>query len=483
MTLTRILNHRVLCSLCLLYCTLHPHQQIQAETEKPNVLFISVDDLNDWAGYLGGHPNAKTPNIDRLAQSGSAFTNTYCAAPACGPSRAALMTGVLPSNSGVYFNQDDWRVAPRLKGIKTIPESFRDNGYKTLGSGKIFHGPHFDIERWDEYWPEDRQTPKDRNRPPKELKHKMGGQAAKGNFNWGPTKNSIEKMGDFQVTEYVCSALKKDHHKPFFLGCGIFRPHLPWFVPKEYFDRFPLNEIKLPKVLENDTDDLPPAAFEFIGDYGPSSDKGKNDDHPRLLKHGKWKHAVQAYLACIAFADDCVGRVLDTLKNSKYHDNTIVILWSDHGWNLGEKTHWRKFALWEDTARCNLILKMPGQSKGQSIKAPVGLIDIFPTLLDLCGLPANKNNDGLSLKALMENPNTSWQRPALTTYGKNTHALRSKKWRYIHYEKGDEELYNHETDPSEWTNLASNPEYTSVLKKMRDMLPKTNVDRMPHRKK
>ena len=429
----------------------------------PNVLFIAVDDLNDWTGFLGGHPDAKTPNLDRLAARGTAFTHAYCPAPLCNASRAALMTGVLPSRSGVYVNAQDWRENPVLQKATTLPQHFMAHGYKAMGSGKIYHGGFPHAASWDEYWPsQEVNRPNDPEPPEKPWR---AGPAAKQHFDWGGLEVEDDAMSDSKVADWVIGQLKKDHEKPFFLACGIFRPHLPWYVPQKYFDMYPVDEIALPNINENDLDDVPEAGRAMA----------RLDDHHRVVDNGKWREAVQAYLACITFADACVGRVLDALETSAYRDNTLVVLWSDHGWHLGEKLHWRKFALWEEATHNVLLFAGPGIAPGQRSDAPVNLLDIYPTLIDCCGLGPREGLDGVSLKPLLDDPNAPWERPSLTTYQYKNHALRTRRWRYIQYEDGSEELYDHSVDDLEWTNLAADPAYEDVKRELREWLPKTNV--------
>ena len=439
-----------------------------ASNEGPNVLFLAIDDLNDWIGCLGGHPDVKTPKIDRLARSGVLFTRAYCAAPACGPSRAAVMTGILPSTSGVYTNSQPFRQSDVLNKAVTLPQHFMAHGYTAAGSGKIYHGVHPDPPSWDDYWPSKIQTrppdPMPENRP-------INGIPNTRHFDWGPVEAEVSDMGDSQVADWVIGQLNRGHDKPFFLGCGFYRPHLPWYVPKKYFDMYPLDSITLPTVKDDDLDDVPSAGKKMARPEG---------DHTNVLKYNQWRKAVQGYLACISFVDDCVGRVLDALDRSPYRDNTVVLLWSDHGWHLGEKLHWRKFALWEEATHNVLFFRAPGVTKpGGRCNAPVDLIDIYPTLIDLCGLKPKKDLEGVSLLPILENPNAPWDRPALTTHGRNNHSIRSKRWRYIRYADGSEELYDHDGDELEWENLAGKPEYSDVKRELARRLPKVNAENSP----
>lgn len=436
----------------------------EAKKQSYNVLFIAVDDLNDWVGCLGGHPQAITPNLDRLAERGMLFTQAYCAAPACNPSRAALMTGIRPSTSGVYLNSQPWRESPVLKEAVTIPQHFSAHGYRAAGSGKIFHDRFRDPQSWNDYWPAlDRQRPDD----PMPAGRPLNGISRTAHFDWGPLSDTASVMGDEQVTNWVSRQLAQPHDKPFFLACGIYRPHLPWYVPPKYFEPFSLEEIQLPRVLENDLADLPAGGVKMA----------RQRDHENVTKYGQWKPAVQGYLASIHFADDMLGKVIDALDQSEYADSTIIVLWADHGWSLGQKEHWRKFALWENTNHVPLIVIAPGVTKaGQRCNTPVNLLDIYPTLNELCGLPSRPELEGQSLVPLLKDPAAAWDRPSLSTHGRNNHSLRDARWRYIRYEDGGEELYDHENDPLEWTNLADDPQYVTVKQGFQKWLPEKNVE-------
>ncbi len=431
--------------------------------DKPNVLFIAVDDLNDWIGCLGGHPQAKTPNIDRLARRGVLFEQAYCAAPACNPSRAALMTGIRPSTSGVYHNSNPWRQSPVLKDAVTIPQYFSAQGYVSKGAGKIYHGRFPDPASWDVYWPSKK---KPRPNDPLPKGRPLAG-VSNTHFDWGPVDVPDKKMGDNQVVDWVIEQLGQAHAKPLFLACGIFRPHLPWYVPPKYFKPFPLDEIILPKVPDDDLDDIPAAGKRMAREAG---------DHRSVLGKGQWKTAVQAYLASIYYTDTQVGRLLDALDASPHKDNTIICFWTDHGWHLGEKKHWRKFSLWEESARTPLIFVAPGVTRpDQRCGQPVNLLDIYPTLNALCGLPEKKGLEGNNLLPLLKNVEAPFHPVSVTTHGRDNHGIRSKHFRLIHYADGSEELYDHRKDSGEWTNLAANPEYAAMVERMRKWLPEVNV--------
>ncbi|RJP22358.1 MAG: iduronate-2-sulfatase [Candidatus Omnitrophota bacterium] len=449
-------------SLSLTSSASYVAQSNEKNSKKPNVLFIAIDDLNDWIGCLGGHPDVKTPNLDRLADRGILFTRTYCSAPACNPSRASLLTGIRPSTSGVYLNNQPWR--PVMPDAVTLPRHFKDHGYLVYGRGKIFHGGHSqDLPAWHEYIPRG-NDPEPPNKP-------LNGIPKTAHFDWGPIDVSDEEMDDTKVARWADAFLRQEHDKPFFLACGLFRPHLPWYVPQSYFDLYPPESVTLPHVNETDLDDVPELGRKMAKPDG---------DHKNVIETNNWRKAVSSYLASISFTDANVGRILDALDRSAYADNTIIVLWGDHGWHLGEKLHWRKFALWEEATRMPLIISLPGSNhRGKRCHRTVSLLDIYPTLAELCGLETRKEWEGNSLAPLLGDPTAEWDRPALTTHGRNNHSVRSERWRYIRYADGSEELYDHDADPLEWTNLAERAEVAEVKPMLAKWLPAVNAPDAP----
>lgn len=438
-----------------------------------NVLFIAIDDLNDWTGFLGGHPQTQTPNMDKLAVEGMVFEKAYCAAPVCNPSRTALLTGYRPSSTGIYGNENYMRGSEVLQNARTLPQYFSDNGYFTTARGKIFHaanGRWADTISWNQFV----KTTGGYGNPQKQpgmMANGMPKGEVDANFDWGPTDAKFEETQDYLTAEWAAKQFEKDFDKPFFIGCGIFRPHLVWHVPQQFYDKFPEDKMILPEVNESDYDDIPASALKPDRNYFATK------------KYGKQQAAIQAYLACINYADACVGVVLDALAKSKYADNTIVVLWGDHGWHLGEKLRYKKFTLWEEACRMPLIIRVPGVTKRNTrCTSPVSLLDLYPTLVELCGLPANKANEGKSIVPLLENSSLVWDTPVVTTMGFNRHSVRNSKWRYTRYDDGAEELYNHETDPMEWTNLAKKPELANVKSELAKFLPKTNLPEVKREK-
>ncbi len=449
------------------------------KTPAPNVLFISMDDLNDWIGCMGGNAQTITPNLDRLAASGTLFTNAHCPGAACNPSRTAIMTGLSPHTSGLYENGQNMREV--LPDAELLPQHFRNHGYRATGSGKLLHY-FIDARSWDEYFPEKESenpfptTLYPENRP---VNLPRGGPWQYVETDWAALDATDEEYGgDWLVSKWVGEQLSKEHEKPFFLACGIYRPHEPWFVPAKYYEPFPLEDIQLPPgYKEDDLDDLPPSGKR----------RGPNRYFAHIREQDQWKQGIQGYLASIHFADAMLGRVLDALENGPNNDNTIVVLWSDHGWHLGEKQHWQKFTAWRAVTRVPLMVRIPektapglpeGTTAGSVCDQPVNLLDLFPTLTELSGIPEKADNDGASLVPLLRNPEAEWNHISLTHLGEpDSYGLSAKDWRYIHYKGGDEELYDSKNDPYEWTNLAGVPEHKATLESLRSQAPTTFAPR------
>ena len=439
--------------------------------DRPNILFIPIDDLNSWVGHLGGHPQSKTPNIDRLAERGVSFTKAYCNAPLCNPSRVSLFTGLLPSNTGVYGNGE--RMREKVPDAVTLMQYLRSKGgYSVKGGGKTFHGSGpYDPESWDYY----NQPKRERHAGERDAYLPDDAWAP-----WGPLDVDESELFDVKNVDWAIAELGKSHDKPFFIACGFTKPHMPWYAPRKYFDLHPIEDIIIPDTMDNDRDDLPYWGKRFgreVHDVsGARNFATHGEDHDMVLKHKQWKRAVQSYLATISYVDAHVGRILDTLEASEYADNTIIVLWGDHGWHLGEKQHWRKHALWEVTTQTTLVIAGPkGVAKDQLCERPVSLVDLYPTLLEMCGLPLRDGLDGQSIVPLLKNPETNWEGPVLTTFGYQNHAVRTDRWRYIRYNDGGEELYDHRNDPHEWTNLVSVEIFQPVIDKMKKQLPVINV--------
>lgn len=440
--------------------------QLQAQ-EKPNVLFIAIDDLNDYVNCMGGSIKVPTPNIDRLAQKGTLFTNAHCQAPICGPSRASIMTGLYPSTSGNYLQLKDKDIKKGnaiLEKAQFMPDYFESNGYKTMAVGKIYHNGD-DANTFDEYggkfeW----MGPKPKvrfNYDPEKLEHKIGNTQT----DWGAYPEQDSLMTDFQSAKWAVHKLKQNHEKPFFMAVGFVRPHVPWYAPQKWFDMFPLESIKLPPYKKDDFDDIP--------EFGRKvADVPMMPTTEELIKSGEWKNVIQAYMACIAFVDAQVGKVLDALEDSDHAENTIVVLWADHGYHLGEKNRFAKQALWERNTRTTLIFKDLTKREQQICPAPVQLMDIYPTLVEMCNLPSFDILEGRSLSKLILNPAQKWNHPALSFYGVGNIAVRDEHFRLIKYEDGSTELYDLEKDPNEWYNLANDKKHYNKLEQLSNHIPK-----------
>lgn len=430
--------------------------------DKPNVIFIAIDDLNDWTGFSGGNPQAQTPHMDALAKQGTVFNHAYCSAPACGPSRTALMYGIYPHKSGSYGHHSIYDPKNLLPSERLpLNLSFQKNGYYTAGCGKIFH--YAEKRGWDEYVGNFPGKPAEMT--------SLGKTRPLSDWRTGIIDTeSNSDTPDGKLTDWAIEQLEKDHQKPFFIALGLRKPHLPWVAPKKYFDLYDPEKIQLPPSPKDDLDDVPNTgkafAHNILGFF-------KVDDHKAILSHeGAWKKLVHAYLATTTFTDSNVGKIMQALKKSPHKDNTIIVLWGDHGWHLGEKEHWRKMTLWERGTRVPFIIKVPrGKSNGKKIDASVSLQDIYPTLVDLCQLEVEPQLDGNSLRPLLENTDPDWDKPVIMSHGPGNFAVRQGAWRLIHYADATEELYNIIEDPKEFTNLATDPEFAAVVQELRSALP------------
>jgi arylsulfatase A-like enzyme len=448
--------------------------------EPPNIVMIAIDDMNDWIGAWGGQ--AITPNIDKLAAEGRAFINSYCIVPACNPSRANLMTGQRPETTGQFTNQGNFRERPGGQDRVTIPQYLRMHGYEAVAAGKLFHHPRgageepnelSDHISWDYQWRGSVGTPGHHLYLNEEgfakwldgaEKDFIGGAAPNTGMHyisrfgvWGPIPHSKEDCGDWQIAQFGVDYLEKDHEKPFFLALGIFRPHSPQIAPQEYFDMYPLDQIDMPYIPDDEMDDIPDIAKT-----------NWSTPFVRMVKEkGQWKNAVQGYLASMSFADDCVGHFMQALDNSKYKDNTIVIFWTDHGFQLAHKDRWEKFSLWRQGTRSPMIIRLPeGKMEPGNTTTPVSFLDIYPTIADLLGHQVPAYLEGNSLMPLLKDPDYPRKQPAVVTFEPNNHSVLLDNWNYIRYSDGSEELYDHEQDPGEFTNLALDPAYRSLMDRL-----------------
>ena len=427
------------------------------EKEQPNVLFLVVDDLNTW---LLGDTNRYTgkvvaPNIRGLAESGVLFTRTYTSSPFCSPSRTALLSGVSPWKSGLYENGMAIKESVALKNAISFPQLFKEAGYYTASYGKIGHGWSSEGEVWDERIPH-RRDPVPPNAPLTTV--------GKGEQDWGPTHLKESEMNDTKYADRTIEQLKMKHDKPFFIACGLFHPHMPWYVPRKYFDMFPLDEVNVPEIMENDLDDVPPLAKGVTA--------GKSNFVNTVLENGLHKQGVQGYLATTAYSDAQIGRVLEALENSPYRDNTIVVLLTDHGFHLAEKNHWQKGTLWEEATHCLLMFRVPGVTNaGGNSERFVSLQDIYPTLTELCGITPPDYIDGRSLVPLLKKPHAPWESTAISALYDRYISIRNEKYRYTRYIDGQEEFYDCLNDPHEWTNKISDPKFKNEINKMKSAVP------------
>jgi len=449
-----------------------------AAAERPNVLFIAIDDQNDWIGHLGGHPLAKTPHLDALAARGTTFTNAHCQAPLCNPSRTSLLLGLRPTTTGIYGLAPWFRTIPEWADRVSLPQHFAQHGYLTAGTGKIYHGgtgprrrPKGQTDRPPEF---ERTAPFGGvgSKPPEKLipPTPMGNHPL---MDWGvwPPDNDDTQKGDYQVASWTVEQIKTaPQDRPFFLAAGFFLPHVPCYATQQWFDLYPDDDTVLPPLLADDRADTPRFSWYLHWSL----------PEPRLRwlrENDQWRNLVRSYLACTSFVDAQIGRLLTALDEAGLADNTIVVVWGDHGWHLGEKAITGKNTLWDRGTKVPLIFAGPGITAGQRCGQPAELLDIYPTLSELAGLPIRDDLEGLSLRPQLADASAPRLRPAITSHNQGNHAVRSDRWRYIQYADGTEELYDLESDPDEWKNLAGEPGQAKILAAHRRWLP--TVDRPP----
>lgn len=425
-----------------------------ADDRRPNVLMICIDDLNDWVGCLGGHPDAKTPNIDSLARRGRNFANAHCAVPVCSPSRVSIMSGVHATTHGSYELGPSYQSIQRLNDVPCMQEYFQQHGYLTMAGGKVLHhGFGGRLANAIDVQLEDR---KGGPRPAEQMNWPVPV------WDWGPHPETDQQMYDYQLAKEAAAEVTKKHDRPFFLSVGFFRPHVPMFVPPKWFALYDRDSITLPTVPADDMEDVPPN-FQGMDMIAPS--------YQEIVAAGKWRSLVHAYLASTSFVDMCVGTVIDALDEGPNREKTIVVLWSDHGFHLGEKHQIAKRMLWEESTRTPLIFAGPEIRGGDDCVEPASLLDIYPTLVELCQLPPNEHLEGVSLTPQLQDPAAPREKPALTSSFFGNHAIRSRDWRYIRYVDGAEELYDHRRDPGEYKNLAGDPSFAAIKRQLAAWLP------------
>jgi arylsulfatase A-like enzyme len=439
---------------------------------KPNVLFVAIDDQNDWIGPLGGHPPVKTPHLDRLARRGTTFLNAHVQAPLCNPSRTSLMLGLRPTTTGIYGLAPWFRTVEAWKDRVTLPQHFKAGGYRTYTTGKIYHGgaggPAKRAVEFDVWGPHGGSGAK----PPEKLipPTPMGNHPL---MDWGCFPHRDEDKGDYRITTWAVDRLREmPADRPFFLAVGYFLPHVPCYATQKWFDLYPDDDSVLPPVRADDRADTP--RFSWYMHW--------NLPEPRLKwirENNQWRNLARSYLACTSFVDSQIGRLLDALEAAGLAENTVVVVWGDNGYHLGEKGISGKNSLWERSTRVPLIFAGPGVAKAARCASPAELLDLYPTLVDLCGLPPRADLEGLSLRPQLADAKAPRERPAITSHNRGNHGIRSGRWRYIRYADRSEELYDMGADPNEWTNVVADAKNAGVVAELRAWLPKIDVPPAP----
>ena len=479
--------------LIVIHPTWASGQLAPSDATRPNVLFIAIDDMNDWAGFLNTHPQVQTPNIDALAAEGVSFTNAHAPAPICGPFRTAILSGLWPTSNGIYTNAANYR--KQLPHLISLPEYFRQNGYHVMGVGKIFHGGKSRIPKdaFDEYGETgsssapftkdemslEAQTPFNLViKNGKEFRLPLNGIPADRHwrsshtFDWGAVDLPDEMFSDTRSANWAIDRLQQKREKPFFLAVGFHRPHQPLFNPKRFHDLYPPESVVLPQTTEFDLNDVPRSGRE----YALAADV--SGLHKSVEQYGEWENAVSSYLAAISYVDELVGNIIAALKKSDYADNTLVVLWSDHGWHLGEKEHWGKATGWYRSTRIPLVIVPPKSQSPAGFKPDsksdrmVNLLDLAPTIAEMTDVPVKKEWQGNSLLPLIRNPDQEWQSYTHTTIGRGSHTITTARWQYIHYFDGSAELYDLQRDPNEFVNRANDQKYSGVKERLHQYLPK-----------
>lgn len=454
--------YRVCCVLAL-FISLSTSLAADAPARKPNVLFITADDYNVAMGAYG-NPVVKTPNLDRLAASGVRFDRAYCQNPLCNPSRASFMSGLRPNTTGIQTNGP--RLRNQLPNVVTLPQLFQNNGYVAARVGKIYHQgiprkvltqSHDDAPSWDiihdppgaEF-----STPGEETNPTP--KRSQG-------FRQVIGEGDGQEQHDYEAATKAIEILENHKAKPLFLAVGFIRPHVPVIAPKNHFNRHPLDQIKLPDVPANDRDDIPPAAFHSEPIYWDMTEQQSRE-------------AIRAYYASVSFMDEQVGRLLDALDRLKLAEDTLIVFLGDHGYLLGEHQTWQKMVLFEESCRVPLLMAGAGVTQeGTAPRGLVELIDVYPTVAELCGLKAPAAVEGVSLKPLLADPTAPGKAAAFTQLQRKDvsgRSVRTDRWRYTEWNGGAAgvELYDHHADPREHTNLAKDPRHADTIAELKRTL-------------
>lgn len=465
--------HLIFFSLLFSSCGILKSERNDPVNEQPNVVILIVDDMNDYG--WGGAENLITPNLDKLRKESVVFNKSYCPAPVCIPSRAATLTGISPHKSGVYLNGGDpWNNSQELKEAETLAELFKRNGYYSYGRGKIYHK---NLE-------EGRLEKNFDNRPiyeggfgpyPEEENRVFSEKDVFSKF-WGVQAFDDSEFPDNINTEAVIDFLKQKHSSPFIVTLGLWRPHTPFTAPQRFFDLYDRETIPIPEAYrKDDLDDIPEFAQNLLDPFGRFEVAGADNVET-------WKQFLHGYYAATSFADWNVGRIMKAIEESPHADNTIFIFFTDNGFHVGAKNHWEKNTLWEASALSPMSIKMPNGFTSQ-VESPVGLIDLYPTLVDLCNLQSpDQELDGESLRPFLVKEEYEWNRPAITYFGEDMLSIRTKNYRFIQYPDGEIEFYDHTRDPNEFNNLAEDHSYQRLIQKHSDMIPKHFAKELPGRR-
>lgn len=442
-----------------------------ADAKRMNVLYVVSDDL---AARLGcyGDPMVKTPNIDALAQRGVRFERAYCQYPLCNPSRSSFLTGLRPDHTQVVDNAARFRTA--VPNVQTLPQTFMKQGYFVARVGKLYHygvptqigtSGLDDPESWQKV-----VNPKGRDVADEDKIFSLVPGQFGATLSWLAAEGTDEEQTDGLGAAETIKLLEENKDRPFFLAFGMYRPHTPYVSPKKYFDMYPLERIRLPQVRPNERELAPAPAFASA-----KPEQEKMDDQLR-------RQAIQAYSASTSFMDTQLGKVLAALDRLKLRDKTIIVFQSDHGYHLGEHGLWQKMSIWEESARVPLILVDPRQRGGKVSGRTVELVDLHPTLAELCGIQAPAGLDGFSLAPLMKDPKAAWEHPAYTQVQRGGprqpqgrffgRSVRTERWRYTEWADGERgvQLYDHDRDPTEQTNLAADPKHAETVAQMKQLL-------------